>query len=81
MASLCWAGSERRDAIDRLNSAAKVLDEIMAAPAQRIPGEIIKKAKCIAVIPRLIKGGFVFGAEHGKGVATCRTAEVPRTIH
>jgi lipid-binding SYLF domain-containing protein len=75
LASLCWAGSERRDAIDRLNSAAKVLDEIMAAPDQRIPDEIMKKAKCIAVMPHLIKGGFVFGAEHGKGVATCRTAE------
>lgn len=75
LASLCWAGSERRDAIDRLNNAAKVLDEIMSAPDQRIPDEIMKRAKCIAVIPHLIKGGFVFGAEHGKGMATCRTAE------
>ena len=72
--TLCWAGSERRDAIDRLNNAAKVLDEIMAAPDQRIPDEIMKRAKCVAIIPHLIKGGFVFGAEHGKGVATCRTA-------
>ena len=65
LASLCWAGSERRDAIDRLNNAAKVLDEIMGAPDQRIPDEIMKRAKCVAVIPHLIKGGFVFGAEHG----------------
>jgi lipid-binding SYLF domain-containing protein len=75
LASLCWAGSERRDTIDRLNNAAKVLDEIMAAPDQRIPDEIMKRAKCVAVIPHLIKGGLVFGAEHGKGVATCRTVE------
>ena len=75
LASLCWAGSDRRDAIDRLSNSAKVLDAIMAAPDQRIPDEIMKKAKCVAVIPHLIKGGFVFGAEHGKGVATCRTAE------
>src|ERR1700692_2506740 len=75
LASLCWAGSGRRDAIDRLNNAAKVLDEIMAAPDQRIPDEIMKRAKCVAIIPHLIKGGFVFGAEHGKGVATCRTAD------
>jgi lipid-binding SYLF domain-containing protein len=74
-ASLCWAGSERRGAIDRLNNSAKVLDEIMGAPDRRIPDEIMKKAKCVAVVPHLIKGGFVFGAEHGKGVATCRTAE------
>ena len=31
-------------------------------------------AKCVAVVPHMIKGGFVFGAEGGKGVATCRTA-------
>ena len=74
MVSLCWAGSERRDAIDRLNNSAKVLDAIMAAPDQRISDEVMKRAKCVAVIPHLIKGGFVFGAEHGKGVATCRTA-------
>jgi SH3 domain-containing YSC84-like protein 1 len=75
LASLGWAGSERRGAIDRLNNSAKVLDEIMGAPDRRIPDEIMKKAKCVAVVPHLIKGGFVFGAEHGKGVATCRTAE------
>jgi lipid-binding SYLF domain-containing protein len=75
LASLCWAGSDRRDAIDRLNNAAKVLNAVMAAPDRRIPDEIMKRAKCVAVVPHLVKGGFVFGAEHGKGVATCRTAE------
>ena len=75
LASLCWGGTERRDAIHRLNNAAKVLDEIMSAPDQRIPDEIMKRAKCVAVVPHLIKGGFVFGAEHGKGVTTCRTAK------
>jgi SH3 domain-containing YSC84-like protein 1 len=74
LASLCWAGSERRAVVERLNNSAKVLDEIMGAPDRRIPDEIMKKAKCVAVVPHLIKGGFVFGAEHGKGVATCRTA-------
>jgi len=75
IASLCWAGSDRRAAVDRLNNSATVLDEIMGAPDRRIPDEIMKKAKCVAVVPHLIKGGFVFGAEHGKGVATCRTAD------
>src|ERR1700680_800419 len=75
LGTLCWAGSERQDAVDRLNNAAKVLHEIMAAPDQRISEEIMKRAKCVAVIPHLMKGGFVFGAEHGKGVATCRTAK------
>src|SRR6267143_3175774 len=70
LASLGWAGSERRGAIDRLNNAANVLNEIMAAPDRRIPEETMKRAKCVAVVPHLIKGGFVFGAEHGKGVAS-----------
>jgi lipid-binding SYLF domain-containing protein len=73
--TLCWAGSERQNAADRLNNAATVLHEIMDAPDQRISEQIMKRAKCVAVIPHLIKGGFVFGAEHGKGVATCRTAK------
>lgn len=73
--TLCWAGSERQEAINRLNNAATVLNEIMGAPDQRIPDWIMKRAKCVAVIPHLMKGGFAFGAEHGKGVATCRTAK------
>jgi lipid-binding SYLF domain-containing protein len=73
--TLCWAGSERQDAVNRLNKSATVLHEIMDAPDQRIPDWTMKKAKCVAVIPHLMKGGFVFGAEEGKGVATCRTAK------
>jgi lipid-binding SYLF domain-containing protein len=73
--TLSWAGSERQDAVNRLNKAATVLHEIMSAPDQRIPDFTMKTAKCVAVIPHLIKGGFVFGAEEGKGVATCRTAK------
>jgi SH3 domain-containing YSC84-like protein 1 len=73
--TLCWARSERQVAVNRLNNAAKVLREIMDAPDQRIPDRIMKRAKCVAVIPHLMKGGFVFGAEEGKGVATCRTAK------
>ena len=74
LGTTCWAASERQATIDRMNNSAAVLHEIMNAPDQRIPDWIMKKAKCVAVIPHLVKGGFVFGAEHGKGVATCRTA-------
>jgi lipid-binding SYLF domain-containing protein len=49
------------------------MQEIMAAPDKGIPEEVLDHAKCVAVIPHMIKGGFVFGAEHGRGVATCRT--------
>ena len=46
----------------------------MAAPDKGIPEEVLDHAKCVAVVPHMVKGGFVFGAEGGKGVATCRTA-------
>jgi SH3 domain-containing YSC84-like protein 1 len=72
---LSWAGSARQDAVDRLNNSATVLHEIMQAPDNGIPEEVLENARCVAVVPHLMKGGFIVGAEHGKGVATCRTAE------
>jgi SH3 domain-containing YSC84-like protein 1 len=73
-ASLSWADSTRESSTDRLDNAGKVLNEIMAAPDNGIPEEVLEHAKCVAVVPHMIKGGFVFGAENGRGVATCRTA-------
>ncbi len=75
LTSLGWAQSHLEKSTDRLDNAAKVLHEIMGAPDQGIPEEVLDHAKCIAVVPHLLKGGFVFGAENGRGVATCRTAE------
>ncbi len=60
-------------ASDRIESAATVLDEIQAAPDQRIPEEVLGSAECVAVVPSLLNGGFVFGGRYGKGVASCRT--------
>ena len=74
LGTLCWAGSARQDATDRLDNATSVMHEIMGMPDKGIPEEVLEHAKCVAVIPHMVKGGFVFGAEGGKGVATCRTA-------
>jgi lipid-binding SYLF domain-containing protein len=74
LANSAWAASSRHATDDRMDHAAKVLHEIMAAPDNGIPEEVLEHAKCVAVIPDLLKGGFVFGAENGRGVATCRTA-------
>jgi len=74
-ASLAWADSDREKSADRLDSAGKVLHEIMAAPDKGIPEEVLEHAKCVAVVPNMLKGGFVFGGENGRGVATCRTAD------
>jgi len=72
LASLSWAESNRESSTDRLDNAGKVLHEIMSTPDNGIPEEVLEHAKCVAVVPHMIKGGFVFGAEGGKGVATCR---------
>jgi lipid-binding SYLF domain-containing protein len=45
----------------------------MSAPDKGIPEEVLEHAKCVAVVPHMLKGGFVFGAENGRGVVTCRT--------
>jgi lipid-binding SYLF domain-containing protein len=47
----------------------------MAAPDNGIPEEVLEHARCVAVVPNMIKGGFIVGGRHGRGVATCRTAE------
>ena len=75
LGTLCWAGSAREDATERLNNATSVMHEIMGMPDKGIPEEVLEHAKCVAVIPNMVKGGLIFGAKGGKGVATCRTAE------
>src|SRR3984893_8854394 len=57
----------------RIEAASTVLDEIQAAPDQRIPEEVLGSAECVAVVPSMLKGGFIFGARYGRGVASCRT--------
>lgn len=74
VASLAWAGSAREDSVERLKMSGDVLHEIMAAPDKGIPDEVMDSAKCVLVVPHLIKGGFIVGGKHGRGVASCRTA-------
>src|SRR3954454_10526603 len=69
-----FACSGREDSIDRLDRSVNVLHAIMATPDKGIPEEVLSNAKCILVVPNMIKGGFIFGGKHGRGVATCRTA-------
>lgn len=70
-----WAGSNREDSVERLQSSVEVLHSIMSTPDKGIPEEVLSNAKCILVVPNLIKGGFIVGGKHGRGVATCRTSD------
>lgn len=68
-----FAGSSREDLQDRIDAAKLVLDQIMAAGDRSIPMTILERATCVAVVPGLVKGAFVFGGQYGQGVVTCRT--------
>ena len=73
-ATFAWAGSAREDSVARLQSSVDVLHSIMATPDKGIPEEVLSNAKCMVVVPDLIKGGFIFGGKHGRGIASCRTS-------
>jgi SH3 domain-containing YSC84-like protein 1 len=73
LANMAWA-TAKEDSVERLQKSADVLKEIMGAPDKGIPEEVLNDAKCIVVVPHLIKAGFIVGGKHGRGVASCRTA-------
>ncbi len=79
------ADKDQSDIAKRIDASAKVLNEIMATPDKAIPDKVMRDAKCIAVIPSMVKIAVGIGGNHGKGIATCRTesgwsAPAPITI-
>ncbi|HZZ17205.1 MAG TPA: lipid-binding SYLF domain-containing protein [Candidatus Sulfotelmatobacter sp.] len=66
------SGKESK-AADRAQAAATVLNEIQGAPDKGIPQEVLGSAECVAVVPSMLKGGFIVGAKYGRGLASCRT--------
>lgn len=73
MACSAVASDQLAADIDRLQVSGVILNQIMSAPDHGIPDSIMDGAKCIAVVPSMLKASFIFGANYGKGVATCRT--------
>ena len=72
--TFAFAGSAREDTVERLDKSVDVLHSIMSTPDKGIPEEVLTGAKCMLIVPNLIKGGFIFGGKHGRGVASCRTS-------
>ncbi|SRR5579871_3793884 len=68
-----FAASSKDDLQARVDSAKLVMDQIMGASDRSIPLNILQSATCVAVVPSMLKGAFVFGAQYGQGVVTCRT--------
>ena len=82
IASLClcfmltsagYAASSREDLQARSDEAKLVLDHIMAAKDSTIPMNILQQASCVGVVPGMMKGAILVGAQYGQGVVTCRT--------
>jgi SH3 domain-containing YSC84-like protein 1 len=65
---------DQSDIEKRIKNAAEVLNEVMGEKDKAIPDKIFTDAECVAVVPSMVKIAIGFGGSHGKGVATCRTA-------
>jgi lipid-binding SYLF domain-containing protein len=70
-AGVLYAGE---NTAERLKASAEVLTEVMSAPDQGIPQELIEKAQCVVIVPGMKKGAFIVGAKYGKGFIECRRA-------
>jgi SH3 domain-containing YSC84-like protein 1 len=84
LGSLVWAQTDKASDTDEkskggtseLQKATETVEQMSAtAPDKGVPKQVLEGAKCVSVIPKLVKGAFVVGGEHGTGVATCRTSE------
>jgi len=73
LSSPALAASSRDDLQNRIDAAKTVLDQILAANDKSIPMDILAQATCVGIVPGFVKGAFVFGAQYGQGVVTCRT--------
>lgn len=76
LGTMCWAADDDSKNVGELQRSAEVIQHVTsAAPDQGVPNQVLEGAKCVAVIPKLVKGAFIVGGEHGTGVATCRTSD------
>jgi lipid-binding SYLF domain-containing protein len=65
---------DRSDEAEVINESIEVLNELTATPDSAIPRSLLERAEAVVVIPSLMKGGFIVGAKHGKGIMSTRDA-------
>jgi lipid-binding SYLF domain-containing protein len=68
------AAEEKGKTAERLDDAAALFGEIMAAPDKSIPQDLLERSHCIVLVPGMKKGAFVVGGKYGRGFALCRNA-------
>ena len=66
------AVSAQTDEADRIREAVVVFDEVMRAPDNAIPGSVLGKAEGIAIFPGTLRGGFILGAQRGRGILSAK---------
>jgi len=66
--NLAAADSRNDDAADRLSKSADVLREVAAAGDKGIPEQVLTRAKCIVVVPNLVKAGLLVGGKYGRAL-------------
>ena len=71
--SFAHAASSHADLQRRVDAAKVVLDQILGTSDRTIPLNILEQATCVGVVPGMKKAAFLFGAQYGQGVVTCRT--------
>ncbi len=71
--SLTLAGTAK-DEHDRLENSGKVMHEILNVPDD-IPQDLLDKARCVVVMPSVLKAAFVVGGSYGRGTMVCRTGK------
>src|ERR1700751_3978541 len=70
----CYAApaADKEKDVDRMENAGTVMDEILNVPDD-IPQDLLNKARCVVVLPSVLKAAFVVGGSYGRGVMVCRT--------
>lgn len=65
------AAEDKQKEEERLNDAGQVMKEVLGTP-ENIPKDLLDKAKCVVVIPSVLKAAFIVGGSYGRGAMVCR---------
>jgi len=71
-ASLAAPAAADQDFAKKFYNAREAFTELMESPDRGVPERLLERTKCVAVIPSVIKGAFIWGGRHGRGVMSCR---------
>jgi len=75
-AGMTLAASAQNKIDNELDEATQIMNELTGPQSTAgIPDAVLKDAKCVAVIPKMLKAGFVVGGQHGDGIATCKMTD------